>query len=262
MLRQWGEESVLYKRRVLGQFAEDTAETVITLSMVERANEIWREMMDRVKELVESGISQEDADRLVWGELTHLGVDPARFGDDQTGYFYRYGEHGKEIRRTVKEDTMETAGRTASALENNDAIANIDINGLGAGVFDRLMERWKKQRNWRTDDKRCPAIPYNASSGTKVRDKSGQLQFNRMRDMLWWKMRERLEEGNTALPPDDQLIADLVSFKYGYTSSGKIVIEEKKEVKKRLGRSPDSGDSCVLAFAPDAQSFHVLMGFV
>jgi hypothetical protein len=56
------------------------------------------------------------------------------------------------------------------------------------------------------------------------------------------------------LPPDDELMADLTVFRWELTPRG-IKAESKDDdsqnsVVKRLGRSPDKGDSCVYSFAP------------
>ena len=63
-------------------------------------------------------------------------------------------------------------------------------------------------------------------------------------------MREALDPaGNPslALPPDDDLIGDLTAPRIKYTSSGKIGIEPKDDIRKRMGRSPDSGDALAMA---------------
>ena len=54
-------------------------------------------------------------------------------------------------------------------------------------------------------------------------------------------------DASLALPPDDLLIGDLVAPRYSVTSTGKIQVESKDEIRKRLGRSTDSGDAVVQA---------------
>ncbi len=49
-----------------------------------------------------------------------------------------------------------------------------------------------------------------------------------------------------ALPPDQRLFADLAAPRYRVTARG-IQVEDKDQIKKRLGRSPDRGDAVVLA---------------
>jgi hypothetical protein len=68
---------------------------------------------------------------------------------------------------------------------------------------------------------------------------------------LWWRMREALDPVNgydLALPPDRELFADLCAPRYKRTPRG-IQVETKDEIKKRIGRSPDKGDSAVYALA-------------
>ena len=50
------------------------------------------------------------------------------------------------------------------------------------------------------------------------------------------------------LPDDDETVAELSDVKYKLTSSGKIQIESKDEMKKRGRRSPDLADAVVLTF--------------
>jgi hypothetical protein len=78
-------------------------------------------------------------------------------------------------------------------------------------------------------------------------------KFINKRASLYWALREALDPKNDdslALPDDDELIQELSSTKYKFTTKGKIAIEEKDEIKKRIGRSPDRGDAVMLANAP------------
>ena len=61
-------------------------------------------------------------------------------------------------------------------------------------------------------------------------------------------MREILEEEPVALPPDDKLTGDLTAPHWRVVSGGKIQVEAKEEIRKRLGRSTDDGDAVVQAF--------------
>ena len=258
----WGENSVLYKRHVLGEFAEDSGDSLIQLSWIERAQQRWDRRWKSVADLRDQGFTQEDAERTIWGDLSHIGIDPARFGDDKTGWAFRYGMAIKTVDRTSKEDTMETVGRAMPHMRNSTAIAKIDTNGLGAGVFDRMREMHDTGELREPKDERLPVISIMTQNATKNRDRSGQLTFNRLRDYLWWNVRELLEHDEIDLPPDDELVTDLVTFKWTTTSSGKVVVESKVDAKKRLGRSPDTADAVILAFAPDLPPYKPCVGFI
>ena len=111
--------------------------------------------------------------------------------------------------------------------------------GLGAGVYDIMKDR-KVQK--------LRAI--HMSAPTHRRDRSGVYKFNSTRSAAWWNLRELMDPvygEDIMLPEDEDLIADLTT-PYWEEKEGKIVIETKKEVKKRLGRSTDTGDAVVLAY--------------
>ncbi len=112
----------------------------------------------------------------------------------------------------------------------------------------------------------CPATGVNVARAAIEPER-----FTNLRAELWWNLREllnpnpRLNPNPIALPPDDQLLADLTNVKYRITSKGQTQLESKEEIKKRLGRSPDrGGDAVVLAFAPaikqDPTALEVLRG--
>jgi hypothetical protein len=95
---------------------------------------------------------------------------------------------------------------------------------------------------------------FNASETTTFKDRAKELEFSNKRSAAWWNMRELLDpayDSDIALPPCDILTGDLTAPRRGKdTSSGKITVEPKKEIRKRLGRSTDDGDSVVMAFFP------------
>jgi hypothetical protein len=51
---------------------------------------------------------------------------------------------------------------------------------------------------------------------------------------------------------DETLIAELTMPKYSFTSTGKIKVESKDELKKRYPRSPDVADAFCLTFGDAA----------
>ncbi len=65
-------------------------------------------------------------------------------------------------------------------------------------------------------------------------------------------LREKLEAGELALPPDEQLMDELIATRWRPTPEGKVRIEAKEDLKTRLGRSPDKADAVVMAVAADA----------
>jgi len=221
--RQWGEKSPVYQNRVKGQFAANSEDSVIPLSLIEEANERWLEWGEK-------------------GELDMVGVDVGR-GGDKSVYASRYGDYIDTLYRSNEKDTMPVVGKTL-ALIRKEGDAIIDVIGIGAGVFDRLRELKRKRR--------FPGavFSFHSSERTEMMDSSGELGFINKRSAGWWNLREMLYQGKIALPPDDKLIGDLTAPKWGVGSGGNIQVESKDTIKKRLGRSTDDGDAVVMAFWP------------
>ena len=224
---QWGRDSAIYINRVLGNFAAAEEDGVIALGHVEAAIERWEKLAD--------------ASWPELGTLTALGADIARSGGDRTVLALRYGYLVKELRRYQRSTTMETAGHIASVLSVDEEYrkAVVDVAGIGAGVVDRLKEEGFQ------------IIPFNSSERSDLVDMHGELRFINARAAAWWNLRDMLlpESGfEVALPPDELLIGDLTAPKWKMSSGGKVQVESKEDIRKRIGRSTDDGDAVVMAF--------------
>jgi hypothetical protein len=229
-LRQWGAESSIYVNRVLGEFHAGDEDSVIPLSWAEAAVARWHEW---------DAAGRPGTDR-VWPRT--VGVDVAREGGDKTVLAIRNGPVLTELRRSVKEDTMATTGRTTAVLRADRArTAVVDVIGIGAGVVDRLRELGESVQ------------PFNASAGTGRTDVTGEFSYSNTRSGAWWSMREQLDPSSGSdicLPDDEMLLGDLSAPGWKVTSGGKIQVESKDDIRKRLGRSTDDGDAVVQAFWP------------
>jgi hypothetical protein len=78
--------------------------------------------------------------------------------------------------------------------------------------------------------------------------------YMNLRTELWFKAKGWLEERGCKLPNNDQLMAELTSIKYTFTSSGKMKAEGKDEMRKRGLGSPDLADAFCLTMASDAST--------
>jgi hypothetical protein len=225
--RQWGEMSQVYQNRVEGEFFSDTEEVVIPLAYVEAANERWRDYMDAGKT----------------AKFVSFGVDVGRGGDASTIAGFNADYVVPNIFEDSNKDTMTIAGQTSIRLRRSaDSVAVVDVIGVGAGVVDRLREQFAHER----------IVAFNASEGTYLTDESGEIGFVDWRSAAWWRMRELLSpesEIPIALPPDDELTGELVAPKWDVTSGGKIKVESKQDIRKRLGRSTNKADAVIQAIS-------------
>jgi len=166
-----------------------------------------------------------------------VGLDPARGGDTST-FIHRWGRQAFDLERIDSTDTMHIAGRAARMLADDETIERIfvDVGGLGAGIYDRLVEMgWGRK-----------VSPVNF--GGKADD---TRQYFNKRCEIWGRMRDWLHDDVTpSIPDDDGLHADLTAVAGdSFSSLGQLKLEPKEEVRKKLGRSPDAADALALTFA-------------
>lgn len=236
---QWGEASALYQNRVLGEFHSSEEDSVIPLSWVEAAVERWHDW--------------DDAGRLDPGRPHTVGIDVARSGADKTVMAIRQDQVVTELRVTSLEDTMQTAARAKGILDADPlATGIVDIIGVGAGVYDRLREQG------------CRVQAFNAAAKTNRRDSTGELGFVNTRAAAWQNMRELLDPSagsDVCLPPDDDLLGDLTAPKAAEVAAGgRLKVESKDDIFKRLARSTDRADAVVQAFWAERGSWSEAYG--
>lgn len=231
----WGENSNRWRVRLEGLFATDTTDTVISLGALEKALLRWAIANDC--KIDGSGavdpFSRESAPLI-------LGVDVARFGDDDSVIATRRGPllriadvvHGQDT-DAITHRTRRVAGLMRRA-EEEPPLANVDVIGVGGGVVDQAV---KFPRELRVQ---------GISVGSKATQHApGGLEYCNFRTELWFRMAEFLR-AQGALCPDPRLEAELLAPRYGYDESGRYKVEPKDETKKRIGRSPDRADAALL----------------
>ncbi|MCC8961715.1 hypothetical protein H8A95_05115 [Bradyrhizobium sp. Pear76] len=192
-----------------------------------------------------------------------LGVDPARFGADSTAIAWRRGSCIEKIEKRHGLDTMQVAGWVASIMrEDKPAKVNIDVGGLGAGIYDRLVEQGY-------GGSFGSGILNSVNFGSKPiepppLDDSGKASggpANRRAEM-WSNLKKSLSGSHFSLPDSDSLQADLTGPGYKYTSDGRLMLESKDDMKKRGMPSPDEGDAVALCFSePNGSPYVRLSGF-
>lgn len=220
MRLRYGEESNAFRIRVLGEFPLADDDTIIPFHLVESATHRDVEVAEETK--------------AVWG------LDVARFGSDCTALCKRQGPVVTEIRSWRGLDLMQTVGRVVAEYESLPPSRRpgeilVDSIGVGSGVVDRLREL------------NLPVRGVNVSESPSM----GETYMN-LRSELWFKTKGWLEDRSCKIPKNDQLMAELTSIRYSFTSSGKMKAESKDEMRKRGLASPDLADALCLTMASDA----------
>jgi hypothetical protein len=215
MLSDYGEDSNIYRVRVLGEFPIDDSDALISSEWLEAAR--FREA------------KPDKGCPLVWG------VDIARYGVDRSALAVRQGPLvPHKVMFWNSKNTMESAGKVAYEYNKADPKPEyiyVDEIGVGAGVVDRLREL------------HLPAYGVNVSEKSS---KSGL--YSRLRDELWFRMRTWFEVMEPSLPDDEALVAEIGAMRYSFTSAGNFKVEDKDSLKARGLRSPDLADALALTF--------------
>lgn len=183
--------------------------------------------------------------RQVKGDMTVLGLDPARGGMDKTSAARRHGQWFDEMVTApgiVTKDGPTTAAFAAPLVRNGATIA-VDAIGIGSSALDFIAGLG------------LSVHPIVGSERSDHMDKAGNLRFRNRRAEMYWRLREALDPtapDPIELPPDPELLADLCAVRYKVVTLGKVAaiqIREKDEIREVLGRSPDKGDAVAMTFA-------------
>jgi len=226
-IEDYGLDSDFVKVRVLGEFPSQGTLQFIPSEMVEEA--------------MARPVTQDRNAPLV------IGVDAARFGDDETVIYPRIGYDARsfEARKYKGLDTVQVAGKVIQMIEEFKAIGKtcsalfVDGTGMGAGVVDQLRH-----------------LGYNPLDVQFAGKPTNSKLYRFKTDELWGNLKEALPklalpEINSNLGPE--LKQQLTQREFGYTLVGqKIQLESKKDMKERLGadgKSPDIADALALTFA-------------
>ncbi|WYU80647.1 DEAD/DEAH box helicase family protein [Paenibacillus sp. FSL H8-0317] len=233
--RKYGKGSDVWRVRVEGEFPRGESDTFIALEAAEFAkNEVKIESV---------------------GHKLTVGVDVARFGDDETTIYGQIG--GKVVKSHFhhKQDTMTTTGWVLRIVDDiksehaevDEVEIRVDDSGIGGAVTDRLNEI--------NDEKNLGYTIIGVNNGSSAED----THYGNLGSEMWGHIKALLEEnmsnymlgvlGVLELPDDEKLVTQLTSRKWRMGSNGRIYLEKKEDMKKRGLQSPDRADAFVLAFA-------------
>lgn len=215
MEAKYGRDSDVFRVRVNGEFPNNNASGLFSLSDLEKASTM-----------------KADTD----GSVV-IGVDVARYGDDSTIITLKRGMRITILEKIEKSSTTEVAARVAyhSAQICPQAIV-VDTIGVGAGVYDQLK----------------PIVKSRLIDGNVGLQPDDTNTYLNKRAEAYFKLADSIKRG-ASIPNDDELIEELLSIEYQFTESGKIKIKAKEQIKEDLGRSPDKADALMLLYFRDVK---------
>ena len=207
---KYGKESNYYRINVSGLPPVADSDTLIP----------W----DWVIEAVERDtILPMDTDEMVFG--FDVGA-----GGDSSIIIRRTGNFVEEIHSNDSPDSeVLTNWALGLIFKYEPKMVFVDSIGWGWGVAGNLKERCRSE-----------IISVNVHESA-----SEDNRFKRLRDELWWRLRERFEKKDIKIPNDDELIAQLTTIKYD-EKDGKVKVEGKRELRSRGIESPNKADGLMM----------------
>lgn len=221
--RKYGEDSDIYRVRVLGEFPRGEPDAFISLELAESA---------KMRDVDDTG---------PWA----IGVDPARFGDDESVICYRNGRKVFPLKgfrnvsgARLREEVLRVVQEIRKTGWEDPIPVRVDETGVGASVVDFLEE---VAEAWGLE-----LIPLGFGW-------AGDRHHADLGSRMWSEMKEALQE--ISLPEDEELIGQLVSRKFRIQPlDGRIKLERKEDMKKRGKGSPDRADALALCLSSARRS--------
>lgn len=165
------------------------------------------------------------------GDKSVIICDPARYGDDETVIYAIQG--GGILDKLIyrNKSTMETAGSMIQMFNKHSSWGmGVDVVGLGAGIADRIRE-----------------LGYEIEEINSSAESSDKKRYKNLRAEIWASAATKFFNGHASLPNDNALIEQLSAVKYkAIESNGRLQVESKEGLKKRIGCSPDRADCYVM----------------
>jgi hypothetical protein len=213
----WGEESARFKSKVLGQFPDEADNTFFSQTAIDRGIDL---QLDEDMEIIPK-----------------LGVDLARFGEDDSKVYINRGGRCRMLETWTKATAIESANRVHRlAIDHGAKEVRVDGAGLGGPIIDILV-------NLAGDSYTVISMLGSAASPDNTR-------WMNARAYSFDSLREQLMESKLDIDPDDkQLLDELLMIQYKFSAKGAIQIESKDDMRSRGVKSPDSLDALVYATA-------------
>ena len=212
-LDMWGSDSIAYRVRVLGEFPGASDDSVLDADALLASTERW-------------------ATTSATGIL-EIGVDVARFGDDESVIQPVRGQHAHIPTILTNRDGVYVARKIVEVVRNlrRDTDQNIrvkiDVVGLGSSPVDHLLSLDVAR------ELGIVVVPIhvqsNAIDDDNYSDTGSEMSFL----LAHWV------RGGGAVPEDETLREELLSNVYTLDAKGRRKVMNKKDVKKLIGRSPD-----------------------
>jgi phage terminase large subunit len=230
-IKLYGREDPWVMATILGEFPPGSIQALLDLNDVQKA-------IDRNLK----------PDTYSWAQK-RLGADVSRYGDDPTILFPRQG-----LRAGLKESPCVTMRHPRGSAVSVDIANRIMLarqrwgwevctldgtGGWAAGARDILVSS-------HLGNAQILSIQYHAPAPDP--------RYYNMRAYMAWQLAQWVKDGGWLPPNCPNLVKQLTEVTYGF-KQGKLLLEDKDQVKARIGMSPNEMDALMQTFAlPDMPS--------
>lgn len=214
--------SPLYVAKVLGWFPGDTTDGVVLWSWLKQCT-----------------LPQDNA------EAEAEPVGPVELGIDVGG-----SETGDET--VIYERVGHQAGRRWSIRSSDPntvtdlCLEAIDEVGPSAVKIDSIGIGWGIMGSLRRERPSLSVVGVNVSQRARAR-----RRFLNLRSELWWDVARGLSKDQAwdlSGLAEESTLAELAAPLWSEDRNGRVKVESKEDIRKRLGRSTDNADALLLAF--------------
>lgn len=232
--RVWGENDARYLSKVLGEFPGDSDFAFFPQRIIDIAHE--------------TDIPEDMDIPMV------LGVDVARFGQDESVVYGNRGGRVRLLDSWGKADALDTARRIHRiAVEQGATEVRIDTAGVGGPVYDNL----RGLAEFRNPDGLLPYLPIGIDGSAASPDLRRWLNA---RAHNHEQLRDLMAGGQVDLDFEDrELSKQLVNVTYKYSERrGAVQIASKTDMRTEMDGSPDRLDAVIYAVLDTAPLLRAL----
>lgn len=228
LAEEFGNDSDVYRVRVLGEFPHTDPNTVLSSEEVEACT--------GAPDMMYKFVNCQRPKECGGGKAKQFGIDFSRFGGDESVIYRRTGNAIVEWCKFTHTEPLHIVNKafemqSSAGWKDADTVFVPDANGMGEGMMVNFYNAGKNVVEFK-------------NQGCAVDD-----QYDNIITEAWFLFRRLARNKNCYIPNDNQLIQQLCGRRYEITNKGKIKIESKDEYMKRNENiSPDRAEALVMAF--------------
>ena len=235
----WGEDSRLYRSRVLGEFPEQDEDSLLTTAQIEAAAGGTPlpppppESLSPLSAFLTEYVQSSGPPPAVTSPVV-IAVDVARYGISSSVILVRRGDSVADMQVFNQMNTVALEGKIVNATRKwmPDALI-LDGGGIGGPVVDQIRDQ-----------------------GIAVHEFNGatpplwdETNYANRRAEGYAALQNRFQKGNIRIPRDPGLMQELSTLRLTTDRRGRMLMESKVDLRLRGQRSPDKADALMMAFA-------------